>query len=408
MRLLVVSMYWPPAGGAGVQRPLKLAAHLAALGVEVHVLAPHDPKWLHRDSSLVSPPGVTVHRARNVGPRARRPAEELRASRGLDRLALRAELALRATLVPDASVLWNLTAAPAAIRLCRRLAIDAVLTTSPPGSVHLAGGAARRATGVRWVADLRDSIALHPHRRHDVRGERALARLVARRADAVVCASRAIAREMEGLGVRGRLRVIGNGCDFEDFEGLHYRRGERFRVTHAGSFFGRRDPRPFLDALARSGPDVVARFVGDFRSSDREYAERLALGERLELIPYLPRAEALALQRDSDALLLLIPEADGRGRGVLSGKVFEYLAAERPIIAAVPPEGEAAALIREVGAGIVVAPDDADGLARAVAELEARWREGALDSSPLSAEARARLSRRARAEELARLLEEIV
>ena len=80
----------------------------------------------------------------------------------------------------------------------------------------------------------------------------------------------------------------------------------------------------------------LARFVGDFRSADREYAERLRLGDRLELIPYLPRQDVLALQRDSEALLLLIPEADGRGKGVLSGKVFEYLAAERPVIAAVP------------------------------------------------------------------------
>ncbi len=407
MRVLLVSLYWPPAGGAGVQRPLKLAGHLAALGHDVHVLAPDDPKWLHRDPSLVSPPGVTVHRARNLGPRARRPAEELRASRGAGRLALRAGLALRGALVPDASVLWNVTAAPTAVRLARRLRIDAVLTTSPPGSVHLAGAAARRAAGVRWVADLRDSIALHPHRRRDVRGERALARLVARRADAVVCASRAIADEMTALGVAGRLEVIGNGCDFEDFEGLEYRPGPRFRITHAGSFFGRRDPRPFLDALARSDAAVVARFVGDFRSGDREHAERLRLGDRLELVPYLPRAAVLALQRDSEALLLLIPEAEGRGRGVLSGKVFEYLAAERPVLAAVPPDGEAAALLREVGAGVVVAPDDVDGLAAALAGFVERWRAGALDGSPLAPAVRARLSRRARAEELAAILESL-
>ena len=103
-------MYWPPAGGAGVQRPLRLAQHLVELGFDVHVLAPDDSKWLHRDASLATPPGVAVHRARNIGPRARRPAEELRAARGLDRLALRASLTARAALVPDASVLWNATA----------------------------------------------------------------------------------------------------------------------------------------------------------------------------------------------------------------------------------------------------------------------------------------------------------
>jgi glycosyltransferase involved in cell wall biosynthesis len=400
-------MYWPPAGGAGVQRPLKLAGHLADLGHDVHVLAPDDPKWLHRDPTLAVPAGVTVHRARNVGPRSRLPAEELRAARGLDRAVLQAELALRGLLVPDASVLWALAAAAKARTLVRTLGIDVVLTTSPPGSVHLAGAAARRLTGVRWVADLRDSLTFHSHRRRELRGEARLARLVAERADAIVGASRAIADEMRALHPGGRVVEIGNGCDFEDFDGLEYRPGARFRITHVGSFMGRRSPRAFLDALAATDADVVARFAGDFRAADREYAADLGLGDRLQLLPYVSRPEALALQRDSDALLLLIPEADGRGRGVLSGKVFEYLAAERPILAAVPPDGEAAGLIRDVGAGVVVAPDDIEGTTAALAELHTRWRAGELARSPLGPAQRARLSRRARAEELATLLERL-
>ena len=407
MRILIVSMYWPPAGGAGVQRPLKLAGHLVDLGHEVHVLAPDDPKWLHRDPTLAAAPAVIVHRARNLGPRARLPGQELRAVRGLDRLVLRAELGLRALLVPDASVIWALTAIPASRRLIRGLGIRVVLTTSPPGSVHLVGAAARRLTGVRWVADLRDSIVLHAHRRHELRGERWLARIVAERADAVTAASRAIAEEMRALRPAGRVVEIGNGCDFEDFDGLAYQSGDRFRITHAGSFMGRRSPRAFLDALGRMNGDVVARFVGDFRAGDREYAAALGLGDRIELLPYTSRAEVLALERDSEALLLLIPDAAGRGRGVLSGKVFEYLAAERPVIAVVPADGEAAALIREAGAGIVVAPDDVDGIATALGDLEKRWRAGKLRGTSLAPVLRARLSRRARAEELAQLLEEV-
>ena len=408
MRVLIVSLYWPPAGGAGVQRPLKLAGHLAELGHDVHVLAPDDPKWLHRDDSLTVPEAVTVHRCRNVGPRARRPAEELARTHGLDRAVLRAELGLRGLLVPDASVLWEATAAPMAVRLVRRHRIEAVITTSPPGSVHLSGLAAKRATGARWVADLRDSLVQHAHRRHEIRGERSLARLVARHADAVVCVSEAIAGEMQVLAPRGTVRVIANGCDFDDFDALPYRPGRRFRITHAGSFFGRRDPRPFLDALTRTSADVVARFVGDFRERDRQHAERLGLGHRVELVPYLQRPEALALQRDSEALLLLIPEADGRGRGVLSGKVFEYLAAERPILACVPPDGEAAALLRDTKAGVVVPADDRDAIAAALYELAGRWRAGKLNGTPLTPEWRASLSRRTRAEEYAALLEEVV
>jgi len=415
VKALLVTMYFPPAGGGGVQRPLKFATHLPELGIETHVLAPDDPKWIHRDEELQPPTLAWVHRARYVGPKGRKPAEELHGTQGLVRLSRRAQLFGRRFLVPDENVTWNLTAVPAAIQIARREGIDVVLTTSPPSSVHLVGAAVKRAVGIPWVADLRDSVVAHPHRRAErlavrakEQGEYAVAKLIARSADAIVCVSDAISEEMRAREPKGRVATIANGSDFDDFAGLEHHRSSRFRITHAGSFFGKRDPRPFLTAVAQSGlEDVVARFLGDFRSSDREWAETLALGDRLELIPYAPRRRSLELQRDSEALLLLIPEAGGRGRGVLSGKVFEYLAAERPILAAVPPDGAAAALIRDAGAGVVVAPDDVDGLTAALADLHGRWRAGSLEAPPLSEEWRRKVSRRARVQELARLLEEL-
>ena len=328
------------------------------------------------------PTQAWVHRARYLGPVGRKPAEELHGKEGLARLATQTRLLGRRALVPDENVSWNLTAIPAAIRLVRKHEIDVVITTSPPNSIHLVGAAVKRATGARWVADLRDSVVAHAHRRSESRAVRAkekvdlgVAKLVARSADAVVCVSDFIADEVRTLEPRGRVLTIANGSDFDDFDGLEYTPGPRMRITHAGSFFGKRDPRPFLQALHDSELDIVARFLGDFRSSDREWAEGLGLGDRLELIPYAPRATSLALQRDSDALLLLIPDAGGRGKGVLSGKVFEYLAAERPILAAVPPDGAAAELIRETGAGIVAAPDDVDGAARSTGRAPPPLRE---------------------------------
>jgi glycosyltransferase involved in cell wall biosynthesis len=415
MKVLLVTMYFPPAGGGGVQRPLKLAQYLPALGIETHVLAPDDPKWVHRDPDLRVPTQAWVHRVRYLGPRARKPKEELRAVDGLDRLLVQAQVTARRLLLPDASVTWNLTAIPAAIRIARREGIDAVITTSPPGSIHFVGAAVKRATGARWLADLRDPLVANPHRRSDTTAARArqatnerLARLVARNSDAISCVSEAIADEARSLGAGGIVRTISNGCDFDDFAGLEYVPSPRFRITHAGSFFGKRDPRPFLQALHDSGVDAVARFVGDFRSSDREWAESLDLGDRLELVPYAPRAESLRLQRDSEALLLLVPDAGGRGKGVLSGKVFEYLAAGRPILAVVPPDGAAADLIRDTGAGVVVAPDDVEGIGAALRELQARFEDGGLPPVELAPDDRDRLSRRARVEETAELLREIV
>lgn len=404
MKVLLVTMYWPPAGGGGVPRPLKMATYLPELGIETHVLAPADPKRMHVDESLSAPPNAIVHHVRNLAPRVHRPSDELRDARGLERLRLRAVLTGRRLLVPDAASPFLLTAIPAAIRLVREHGIDVVVTSSPPGSVNLVGAAAKRATGARWVADLRDSLISHPHRRQDVRGERRVALLVARRADAIVCVSPAAVEEMLALSPIGPVELIDHGADFDDFDGLEYTRGDRFRITHTGTIFGRRDPKPFLRALARVDGDVVARFVGDFRDSDRATIAELGLEDKVELVPYLPRSEALALQRDSDALLLLIPRGEGRGRFVVSTKVFEYLAAGRPILAAVPREGAAAGLLHETGAGIVVPPDDPDAIADALSGLVTSWREGSLNGVTLEPDVRAGLSRRARIERFAELL----
>jgi glycosyltransferase involved in cell wall biosynthesis len=315
--------------------------------------------------------------------------------------------------VPDENVPWSTLALPVAVRLVRREGIDVVLTTSPPPSLHLLGAAVKRTTGAAWVADLRDPLTSHPHRRGY---ESQLARLkekttggvgklVASQADAIVAVSDAIAEEMRALGPKGKVVTIANGCDFDDFAGLEHRASERLRITHAGHFHGKRDPKPFLRAFAESGlDDVVARFAGDFRSADREFAESLGLGDRIELLGDVSRRRSLELQRDSEVLLLLIPESGGRGRSVLTGKIFEYLAAERPILAVVPPDGAAARLVRDTGAGVVVPSDDESAIREALLELHRRWKAGSLDGTPLSDEWRRRLSRGGRVEELADLL----
>ncbi len=411
-----MTLHFPPGGGGGVHRPLKFATHLPALGIETHVLAPDVPGAVPADAELELPTQAWIHRVRYVGPRAGRPAERLAGTQGLARLGTQAALLCRRLLVPDENVPWSTVATPVAIRLARREGIDVVLTTSPPPSLHLLGAAVKRASGAAWVADLRDPLTSNPHRRgYESRlaqlkelAAGGVGRLVASQADAIVAASDAIAEEARALRPKGKVVTIANGCDFDDFAGLEHHASDRLRITHTGNFHGKRDPRPFLRALAESGlEDVVVRFPGDFRAADREYAESLGLGDRVEFPGYVSRRRSLELQRDSEALLLLVPESGGRGRGVLTGKIFEYLAAERPILAVVPTDGAAAELIRETAAGTVVAPDDVEAIRTALLDLHRRWREGSLDGTPLSPEWRERLSRASRVEELADLLQSV-
>jgi glycosyltransferase involved in cell wall biosynthesis len=416
VKVLLVTRHFPPAGGGGVQRPLKFATHLPALGIETHVLAPDAPGSLPDGAELELPTQAWIHRVRYVGPRAGRPTERLLAKQGLARVGTQAALLGRRLLVPDENVPWSTVALPIAVRLVRREKIDVVLTTSPPPSLHLLGAAVKRTTGAAWVADLRDPLTSHPHRRGyesqlarlKEKSVGGVGRLVASQADAIVAASDAIAEEARALQPKGKVVTIANGCDFDDFAGLEHHASERLRITHTGHFHGKRDPKPFLQALAESGlDDVVVRFAGDFRAADREYGESLRLGDRIELLGDVSRRRSLELQRDSEAVLLLIPESGGRGRGVLTGKIYEYLAAERPILAVVPPDGAAAQLVRDTGAGTVVAADDVEAIRAALLDLHRRWREGSLDGSPLSEGWRRRLARGARVEELADVLRSV-
>jgi glycosyltransferase involved in cell wall biosynthesis len=307
----------------------------------------------------------------------------------------------------------------AAVRIVREREIDVLLTTSPPSSAHVIGAAVARRTGVRWVADFRDSWLANPHRRYErrsVRAKSAVEERIARRAlrgvDAVVAVTPFIAAEAAALVPQGTpVATIANGCDFSVFEGIEHAPGPRLRIVHAGSFFGQRTPRPFLEALARLLAErpqlrgrIEARFLGELRPADAEWAAGLGLGDALALDGFRPHAEAIDAMGGADVLLLLVPRAGGRGLSVLSGKVYEYLAAGRPVLALVPPDGAAAGLIQEAEAGWVADPDDVSAIAAALGDVASAWEAGELPTTALSPAWRERLDRRTRSRELAVLL----
>jgi glycosyltransferase involved in cell wall biosynthesis len=426
VRLLLIAFYFPPAGGGGVQRTLKFCRHLPELGVDVDVLAPTDPKWFALDEPLLRavPAATTVHRTPFLGPRSTFRGDALRGTSGVRRAAVHARYAYERALVPDKAAPWLATAVPAAVRIVRRRRIDVVMTTSPPASVHLIGAAVAAATHVPWVADLRDSWLDHPHRSYEGRGvrakravERRMARTVARRASAIVAVTEPIAAEMRALdpSAPGKTHVIGHGVDLDDFSGLDHVPADRFTIVHTGAFFGQRSPRAFLTGLRdllQRRPDlrgrVRARFIGDLRATDREWAGTLGIDDAWEETGFVPFRDSVAAQRAADALLLLIPHNNGRGDTIVSGKVYEYLAARRPVLAAVPPGGAAADLVRSAGAGEVVDSDDAAAQSRALENLVDRRDGAGLPDIALPDDLRARMTRRARAEELAEVLRGVV
>ena len=210
-----------------------------------------------------------------------------------------------------------------------REGIDVVITTSPPSSIHLIGAAAKRATGAlggrptrlarREPAPARGAAA-RPR-------ERAVARKSPpRRARGPTRSSpsRRRSSRRRALHREGPVVTIPNGCDFDDFAGLSTALPERFRITHTGSFFGKRDPRPFLQRPRARPTSTWSRLRGRLPRGRPRVGRGARAGGSPGAHSLRAAAESLELQRDSEALLLLVPEAGGRGRGVLSGKVFEY------------------------------------------------------------------------------------
>jgi glycosyltransferase involved in cell wall biosynthesis len=394
LRLLIVSYHFPPAAGGGVQRVLAWAKYLPRDGVDVEVLAPDDPGWLQR-GGVEAPDGTVVHRSRNRGPTSVLPERELASAGWVRRLAHKASLRARWLLFPDIRVGWSLSAIPAGRRIVRERGIDAVLSTSPPRTTHRIGAALSRDTGVPWVADYRDSWLDLPHLRLDrpaARARHALdvryANRLMRQASLITTVSEPLAADLRRRHPERTVEVIPNGVDLERLDSLPEApplvsgapREDRFVVSYTGNFFGRQSPQTFLaalEAVLERRPDVadrlVVRFVGEVQAQDHARIEgNEELRHVIERVDFLPWPEALAEQRAADLLLLYV--APGRGsEGVFTGKVFEYVAAARPILALVPHDNVAVQLVRDAGTGIVVDPDDVPAITAALEHEFDEW-----------------------------------
>jgi glycosyltransferase involved in cell wall biosynthesis len=286
---------------------------------------------------------------------------------------------LERVVVPDLSaVTWIPFALPAALRLAREELFGCVITSSPPPSVHLVGLALKR-RGLCWIADFRDGWTFEPQRSPWLTGAQGrtdslVERRVVGRADAVVGVTRPIADDLrERLGVRAEL--ITNGFDPEevpDADANGLLDPDRLSLVHTGRLGAARStPRPLLDALRRLRDSAVADrlevvFAGPLSAEEQALLGAPDLDGLVRPVGALERTRALALQRAADALLVITEGA--RRRSVATGKLFEYLAAARPVLV-LGEETEAARIVAETGAGYSTSADDSEEIAAALRRL---------------------------------------
>ncbi len=405
-RVAMVTYFFPPLGGGGVQRMLKYITYLPENGWRPVVFTPRNPVYEIRDPGLVSavPENLEVRRSfifepsriyrwlvKLTGYRGRmrslprsggvpgRDQDQTASTRSVassqedarPRLGLWANIA-RLAFFPDEQLSW----VPFALRSIRAVAKDepfeAIISSSPPITAHLVAAWAK-GPKTPWIADFRDpwvDNAFAPelpwsHRRL----RRRIERWIVHRADVALFATPALtsAYATRYPDVADRFVTMTNGYDREDF--LRTVSGSRaenvFRIVYAGSLYGERELQLFTDGLARAldlwpelGDRLRVDFVGWISGNNQAVAERIARSETLggivSFIGFRPRAEALGRIAAADAALLILADEPGKGLFV-PGKLYDYIGLDRPILAIVP-DGDVRNILDELNWGVVVKP----------------------------------------------------
>ncbi len=397
-RALVIAYFFPPLGGAGVQRTLKFVKYLPEFGWNATVVSTRS-RMYPRDTELVReiPESTRVVRAPAL-PVARYAAIVLH-KLGLMRLK-------EYVAWPDGGFGWAPSAFAAAWREVRRQRPDVIYSTSAPYGGHLVAMALHRLTGIPWVADFRDEWAADDHAtdrpRPLVRLNSRIERAIRRHAAHTV-----VVADYFRLASGGPRTTITNGVDPEDVpEAEGSPPEDRFRFTYVGTVYGTIDLAPVVAALQRmiaagevAPQELELRIVGGIWLPGFSVPD----GVPLTQTGYVGHDEAIAEMRQATALLLYRPPSSLAP----SGKIFEYLAAERPVLCVTRPDNLAAQLVSEWDAGLVAHPGDEQGIQDALRELLRRWRAAEL-TAPHGSRARVleRFSRRELTRQLAGVLDD--
>jgi glycosyltransferase involved in cell wall biosynthesis len=429
-RLLLIAYAFPPAGGAGVQRTARFVQYLPEQGWHPTVLTVVPSCYGIRDETEGDrlPQDLAMIRTWHLDPVAQftRPGDptvpserEASGRRGTSwgRLARRAARTAwafldRHLLIPDSALLWCPRAILAGLVAHRKRPFDLIYATGEPYSCYLTARILAKLTGLAYVLDMRDPWTLAPYRsvRHSWwrRGlEKAMEVWVLRACAVCIFANHALDLYAETFPAwAAKLRYLPNGYDEPDFEDVAPRVFERFTIVHTGTFLeGYRTPDAFLAALAglvAERPDLRSAlqvlFVGKV-GFESGVIERLGLRDIVRQVGYVPHRQSLSYLLGADLLLLV----GGHHAWEETGKVFEYMATGRPILAAVHPEGGAARVVRDYPGSRIVDRQDIRGIQGALEQALAGGRLQGQRAPPIWVR---RHNRRDLTTELARVLDE--
>lgn len=385
-KILLITYYWPPSGGSSVQRWLKMLKYFPGKGIEPFVITvdPHNASYplkdqllekdIHPDIKVFTTPTrefynvykkLTGRKEIPYGGFVNEPKADLK--QRISRI-IRSHF-----FIPDPRKGWNRFAYKKAVDLIKMYGIHTVITATPPHSSQLIGLKLKKKFKVNWIADLQDpwtDIYYYDQLCHSWLSaaiDAGYERRVLEKADHIVTVSDSIRELFRNKSQKidpGKILVVPNGYDEEDFMEGTESEGESFVISYTGTINDEYYPlEPFLHVMERisvNNRNILIRFVGKVAPLALQKIKSTR-GIQTEFIDYVPHEESVKYLLRSNALLLIIPDID-QNSGILTGKLFEYLGSGRKIIGIGPSRGDAAVIIRECRSGDMFDYPDEEGI----------------------------------------------
>lgn len=393
-KVLVITYYWPPSGGAGVQRWLKMSKYLSRQGVEVFILTV--------DKNYAAFPDYDNSLTRDVDPQLKvyttkatnyfKFYEKMVGKENIpkagfsnvdpSKISNKIIGKLRSHIfIPDPRKGWNKYALKKAKELIQENDIKNVITSSPPHSTQLIGLKLKSTfPKINWISDMRDPWTdiyyyyLLGHSYFSKSIDRSYERKVFIECDTITTVSyglKDIFTSKANVDIDpDKVKVITNGFDSEDFAGLENIDEGKFVIAYTGTMSEQYSPEVFLKAYVKLqmeyGDKLTLRFIGKLSEGIAEYARKL--GVNFEFIPQVPHDEIIRYQLSANLLLLVIPDVPNN-TGIITGKMFEYLASRNNIVVIGPKDGEAAKYVSIVGAGKTFSRDEEEEIRSFISNL---------------------------------------
>jgi glycosyltransferase involved in cell wall biosynthesis len=401
-KLLIITYYWPPAGGPGVQRWLKFVKYLPDFDVQPIVFVPENPTYPIVDSNLVAevsdkaiilktpifePYQLASFLSKN---KTKKISSGIIPNQKKQSFLEKVMLWVRGNLfIPDARVFWVKPSVAYLEKYIRENEIDTIITSGPPHSLHLIGLELKQKMNLKWLADFRDpwtTIGYHKSLRlsqYAAKKHKQLESQVLNSADTIIVTSKTTKAEFQALTTKP-IEVITNGFDVEkvDKQSLD----TKFSLAHIGSFLSERNPKIVWESLVElctEIPDFKShleiKLIGAISQEVLDTIEQFGLNSFLNNLGYVSHAEAVAHQRKSQVLLLIEINSD-ETKSILPGKLFEYMVSERPILAIGPKDSDFAEIITNTNSGVFFEYSEKAKLKQTIQEYYNQFLVGKLQS----------------------------